>query len=191
MEVPEEDRELVARHYDSYEDKTRALVPHYFLKIWNTGDLALTRLIWSPDIVFHSPIGGETINGYDGLLEFAKAIHLAFTNFHYDVEDLIVSGDRVVFRMRQTGIHTGDYFGIPPTGLPVEMSEVFIFRTAPKGPVGVMIEEVWLRFNVLHLMQQLKLFPTGNPPRPMFRAIIAFQKLFRIGRRKRGAPAPS
>src|SRR5207249_2509583 len=83
-------------------------------------------------------------------------------------------------------IHTGDYFGIPPTGLPVEMSEVFIFRTAPKGPVGVMIEEVWLRFNVLHLMQQLKLFPTGNPPRPLFRAIIAFQKLFRIGRRKRG-----
>ena len=51
MEVPEEDRELVARHYDSYEDKTRALVPHYFLKIWNTGDLALTlRLDRLPNV---------------------------------------------------------------------------------------------------------------------------------------------
>ena len=169
----------VRAEYPSFEERARTLVPRFMLDVWNDKNIETTRLIWSPDIVFHSPVDGSQIDGFDALLEYAHTILGAFEDFHYDVQDVIVDGDRVVLRMVQTGRHTGDYFGLPPTGRRVRMNEVFVFRVAPTGPVGVRIEEVWLHLNVLHLMQQMGLFPKGNPPRVLFRAVIALQKLGR------------
>lgn len=178
----------VRAEYASFQDRARKLVPRFMLDVWNDKNIETTKLIWSPDIVFHSPIDGSTIEGFDPLLEFAHQLLGAFTDFHYEVQDVIVDGDKVVLRMVQTGKHTGDYFGLPPTNRWVRMNEVFIFRVAPTGPVGVRIEEVWLLLNILHLMQQMGLFPKGNPPRPLFKGVIGFQKLFGIGRAARAEP---
>lgn len=169
----------VRAEYPSFEERARTLVPRFMLEVWNDKNIETTRLIWSPDIVFHSPVDGSQIDGFDPLLEYAHTILGAFDDFHYDVQDVIVDGDRVVLRMVQTGRHSGDYFGLPPTGRRVRMNEVFVFRVAPTGPVGVRIEEVWLHLNVLHLMQQMALFPKGNPPRFLFRTVIALQRLGR------------
>ena len=180
----------VRAEYDTFEERARKLVPRFMLDVWNDKNIETTKLIWSPDIVFHSPIDGSTIEGFDPLLEFAHELLGAFTDFHYDVQDVIVDGDKIVLRMVQTGKHTGNYFGLPPSGRWVRMNEVFIFRIAPVGPVGVRIEEVWLLLNILHLMQQMGLFPTGNPPRPLLKFVIAFQKVFGIGRKARADPQP-
>lgn len=169
----------VRAEYPSFQERARTLVPRFMLDVWNDKNIETTRLIWSPDIVFHSPVDGSQIEGFDALLEFAHTILGAFEDFRYEIQDVIVDGDRIVLRMVQTGRHTGDYFGLPPTGRRVRMNEVFVFRIAPTGPVGVRIEEVWLLLNVLHLMQQIGLFPKGNPPRVLLRAVIALQKLGR------------
>jgi steroid delta-isomerase-like uncharacterized protein len=171
--------------YPSFQARARTLVPRFFLDVWNDGNIETTKLIWSPDIVFHSPIDGSTIEGFDPLLEFAYVIFAAFDEFGYELEDVIVDGDKAVLQVVQTGRHTGDYFGLPPTGRRVRLDEVFVFRIAPVGPVGVRIEEVWLHLNALDLMQQLGLFPKGNPPRAILRVVIALQKLGRtlLGRR--------
>ncbi len=50
-ELPPEDRELVERDYPTFEDRVRAIIPHFFLKAWNTGAVDLIRLSWSADIV--------------------------------------------------------------------------------------------------------------------------------------------
>jgi predicted ester cyclase len=174
----------VRAEYPSFEERARTLVPRFMLDVWNDKNIETTKLIWSRDIVFHSPIDGSIVKGFDPLLEFANQVLGAFDDFHYDVQDVVVDGDKVVLRMVQTGKHTGDYFGLPPTGRRVRMNEVFIFRVAPKGPVGVLIEEVWLLLNILHLTQQMGLFPKGNPPRPLLKMVVALQKLGRkIARR--------
>jgi steroid delta-isomerase-like uncharacterized protein len=175
----------VRGEYPSFEERARKLVPRFMLDVWNDKNIETTKLIWSEDIVFHSPIDGSTIEGFDALLDFAHQVLGAYTDFHYEVQDVIVDRDKVVLRMVQTGKHTGDYFGLPPTGRRVRMNEVFIFRVAPRGPVGVMIEEVWLLLNILHLTQQMGLFPKGNPPRPILKAVIALQKAGRTLARRR------
>jgi steroid delta-isomerase-like uncharacterized protein len=179
----------VRANYSSFEERARKLVPRFMLEVWNDKNIETTRLIWSPDIVLHSPLDGSTIAGFDPLLEYARRILDAFSDFRFDVQDVIADGDKVVLRMVQTGKHTGDYFGVPPSGRWVRMNEVFIFRVAPVGPVGARIEEVWLTVNILHLMQQMGLFPKGDPPRFLLRGVIAFQKLFGIGRAGRTRPA--
>lgn len=179
----------VRADYPSFQERARKLVPRFMLDVWNDKNIETTKLIWSQDIVFHSPIDGSTIEGFDPLLDFAHNILGAYTDFHYEIQDEIVDGDKVVLRMVQTGKHTGDYFGLPPTGRRVRMNEVFIFRVAPRGPVGVMIEEVWLLLNILHLTQQMGLFPKGNPPRPLLKLVIGIQKLFRRGDDEAPTPA--
>jgi hypothetical protein len=65
----------------------------------------------------------------------------------------------------------------------VQVGEVFIFRAVEGEPLGARVSELWLYFNALGLMQQIGLFPRGDPPRALLRAVIGVQKLVR----RRGA----
>jgi len=127
----------------------------------------------------HSPLTDERLVGADTLEAYVVGLLGAFSDFHLELDDFIVDNDRAVLRLIQTGRHTGDYFGIPATGKTVRVTEVFIFRFAPGGPLGLQAEEVWLVLNALHLIQQLGLFPRGNPPRALLRGVIGIQNLSR------------
>jgi predicted ester cyclase len=176
VELPEGDRAVVDRDYETATDRIQALVPHFFQRVWNDRQVQLTELMWNPDVVFHSPLSEEPVRGREELLQYVDVILGAFSELHFSIDDVIAGGDRVVLQVTQTGVHTGDYFGIPATGRRARMSEIFVFRTSPVGPLGARIDEIWLSLNALNLMQQLGLFPKGDPPRPVLRAIIAFQR---------------
>jgi predicted ester cyclase len=180
--VPAEDRAVVEADYSDLTDRIAEVVPHFFKRVWNERRVELTELMWDEGIVFHSPVKPEPVVGRAALLEYVGAIMSAFSDLHFEIDDVVAQGDRVVLRVTQTGRHTGDYFGLPPTGRAVRMSEVFIFRARPGEPLGARISTIWLHMNALELMQQLKLFPTGNPPRPLLRAVIAVQRLVGRGR---------
>ena len=178
------DRAVVHATYDSDEQMFAAMAAHFFLRVWNDGRFDLTNLIWSPSIIFHPPIGNEPVVGREPMQQWAKVVIGAFSDLHFRIDDVVADGNRVVFRVTQTGRHTGDYFGIPPTGRPVTMTELFIFRASRSGPLGARIDEVRLVFNALDLMQQLRLFPGGYPPRGLLRVVIVVQRaLGALGRR--------
>ena len=67
-------------------------------------------------------------------LDGAKAVHqktlIGMPDFHTEIQDLVAEGDKVVARVLMTGIHTGDFYGIPATGKRVEFTGVFIARIA-------------------------------------------------------------
>lgn len=63
---------------------------------------------------------------------------------------MLVDGDRVAVRTLFTGIHSGDFFGIPPTGRPVEVSGTHIVRIRDGR-----IAEHWGNNDDLGLMRQL------------------------------------
>jgi predicted ester cyclase len=179
LEVAAEDRPVVDADYGSHTERIKALITHYFMRVWNEGKVELTELMWDPEIVFHSPVATEPVVGRDALLVYVSDIQSAFSELRFEAEDVIAEGDRVVMRVTQTGVQSGEYFGVPPTGRRVAMSEIFIFRASEGGPLGAKVEEIWLLLNALDLMQQLKLFPKGQPPRPLLRLVIAIQKLTR------------
>lgn len=67
-------------------------------------------------------------------LEGAIAVHrktlLGMPDYLTTIEDLIAEGDKVVARVRITGTHTGDFWGVPPTGRQVNLTAIYIVRIA-------------------------------------------------------------
>ncbi|MFN8026898.1 MAG: ester cyclase [Acidimicrobiia bacterium] len=64
------------------------------------------------------------------VLDSLRDLHAAFDGFRLDALLLIESGNYVIARWRTTGVHTGPYLGIEPTGRPIdsETCEIYEFR---------------------------------------------------------------
>jgi steroid delta-isomerase-like uncharacterized protein len=87
-------------------------------------------------------------------LEGAIAVHqktlLGMPDYHTTIEDLIAEGDKVVARVTMTGTHTGDFWGIPPTGKRVNLTSIYIVRIA----AGKIVEH-WGEENGMTVFRQL------------------------------------
>jgi predicted ester cyclase len=92
--------------------------------------------------------------GREGAKQNIGYIRSAMSGWHFTVEDLIAEGDKVVLRGVLRGAHTGEFFGIPPTGKVVEISGIHIL-TIKNGRVT----EHWANNDDLKLMQQLGVMP--------------------------------
>ena len=102
------------------------------------GDLDAIERFYAPDYVDHgrSSIGAA---GRGGEREAFLALQRAFPDARHAIDDLIAEGDRVVARISARGTHTGELFGLPPTGKVVASTTVAIYRIE-----GGRIAERWV-----------------------------------------------
>jgi len=77
-------------------------------------------------------------NGHSGVREVIEDVRRAFSGWTETVQDIIVEGDKVVWRYVSTGVHDGLFRGQAPTGERIVMDEISIFRF--EGP---RIAEQW------------------------------------------------
>jgi steroid delta-isomerase-like uncharacterized protein len=92
--------------------------------------------------------------GLAGHLAIVRLFRAAFPDQWWHIEDLIATEDKVVARTTMTATHTGDFFGIPPTGKSVSLAGVHILRIADGR-----IAEHWGSNDDLGLMRQLGVIP--------------------------------
>lgn len=127
------------------------MVQRFHEQVWNQGHLAVIDELVSPDYRMHKSLPTPD---REGLRQFVAMIHSAFPHGHETIEDVIAEGDRVVLRGIIHGTQRGAYLGIPPTGKPIHMTSVFIFRLAE----GKIVED-WGEADTLGMMQQLGALP--------------------------------
>ena len=74
----------------------------------------------------------------------------AFPDWHQEAVEFVTDGRTVVVRMRCTGTHHGEWQGLPPTGRPMTIDEVYFFRIAD-GRIGGLwgLEDTWTRMRQL------------------------------------------
>jgi steroid delta-isomerase-like uncharacterized protein len=94
----------------------------------------------------------------EGTKQFFALYIAAFPDLHFEVEDILETGDKVVGRFRATGTHEEDFMGIPPTGKSVDVQGIDIIRFADDG----LAIEHWGVFDALGMLQQLGVAPA--PP---------------------------
>lgn len=94
-------------------------------EIWSQGHLELIPEVYASDFVGHFP--GGTVRGHDGIRSRVEAHRKAFPDWHEEIVDLIVDGDKVATRFISSGTNLGPFLGSPPTGNSVEISEAAIF----------------------------------------------------------------
>ena len=91
------------------------------------------------------------IAGFEGLV---RAFMAGFTQTRHVFEEQVAEGDRVATRALWSGIHSGDFNGIPATNRPVQM-EIFMFDRFAGGKVV----EHRAAFDVMGLLTQLGAHP--------------------------------
>jgi steroid delta-isomerase-like uncharacterized protein len=134
---------------DASEDIVRRSWEHYL-----GGDLAASRRLFADDFVAHVAgfPGALTIDQYG---QQGEDWLVAFPDFRLDIQDFIVSGDRVVTRAVMSGKHAGPLLGIPATGRRIEISGILIDRVEE----GLIVER-WANWDLIAMMQQLGLMPS-------------------------------
>jgi predicted ester cyclase len=109
----------------------------------------LTEQLVHPEFFDHTNPPGMQ-HGIDGHRAIVNLFHSAFSNMDWHCDDLIAEGDKVVARTTFTATHTGDFFGIPPTGKEVAIAGVHIARLKD----GKVVEH-WGSNDDLGMMRQL------------------------------------
>ncbi len=134
-------------------EQNKHLVQYTFERLFNTGELALADELVSEDFLNHDAPPGVP-PGPAGLRQMVTMLRTAFPDIHYNTEEVIAEGDKVVARTILRGTHTGPFFGIPPTGRQVVQEQIHILRFVD----GKAVEHRAVRDD-LGMLQQLGVIP--------------------------------
>jgi steroid delta-isomerase-like uncharacterized protein len=127
-----------------------------YVEMINTHDQDLVDRFVAEDYINHNAFVAD---GREANRQFWTAFFTGLPDVSVTMEDLVVSGDRVVGRFIYRGTHTGDLMGIPATGRPVEMRSIDIWRVQN----GRFVEH-WDELNLMQMFQQIgALPPLGGP----------------------------
>jgi len=128
----------------------KALVSRIVDDIWNQKNLAVADEVMDRDAKYHGP---HMPNGVGDRETWKRAISMylaAFPDSHVTFEELIATGDTVVGRWSATATHTGHLPGVSPTGKPIAIGGITIYRIT-RG----MIVEAWEQLDMLGMWRQL------------------------------------
>lgn len=132
--------------------ENKALVRRVFEEL-NGQSLHIVDEVMVPDYVHHDPsLPPDMQQGRDNYRNGVAMFYSAFPDLTCTIEDQIAEGDKVVTRLSWRGTHRGDLMGIPATGKQVQFGMMAIHRIA-NGKV----EEGWVSFDAMGMMQQLEL----------------------------------
>ena len=92
-------------------------------KVWNLEEPSFADDVFPPEWQT-SP---ELPPGPEGVKRWAIEDHATFPDVHYEIEDLIAEGDRVVVRWTASGTQQGPFGPIPPTRKSVTWTGIHIF----------------------------------------------------------------
>ena len=136
-------------------NNTERRLAETFVQMLNTHDPDLVDAFLATEYRNHNAFVDD---GREANRQFWASFFAALPDLTATMEDLIVSGDRVVGRFVYRGTHRGEFMGIPASGRPVEMRSIDIWRVAD----GLFVEH-WDELNTLEFFQQLGALPQLAP----------------------------
>jgi steroid delta-isomerase-like uncharacterized protein len=122
-----------------------------YLAMLNTHEPALVDHFVAEHYRNHNTVVAD---GREANRQFWTAFFRGLPDLTATMEDLVISGDRVVGRFTYRGTHIGELLGIPASGKPVEMRSIDIWRVAD----GMFVEH-WDELNLMEVFQQVGVLP--------------------------------
>lgn len=128
---------------------SRSITEDLFAK----GKLDLVEEYFAEDYVGHNPPEGFG-SGREGLRAFVQTIHERLSDIEAEATHVLVDGDRSAVRWTVRAVHSGEFFGIPPTNETVHVDGISIYQFE-----GGRVAEEWTRSNDLEMLQQMGALP--------------------------------
>ncbi len=134
-------------------ETNKARVRRHMDEAFTNHNLAVLDETVSDDYIDHTnppdwPLGRE------GHRQILALYYAAFSGFRYDIEHEVAEGNMVVVRGTYTGTHSGEFFGIAPTGVHITTTGMHLWRIANNQ-----IVEHWCNNDDLGVMRQLGVVP--------------------------------
>ncbi|MGH2614378.1 MAG: ester cyclase [Thermomicrobiales bacterium] len=111
----------------------------------------------APDLIHHAGIFVDEI-GRDALKEDFVALLTALPDSRWSADVIVATDDRAAVRWTGRGTHEGEFQGLAPTGLPVVLTGINVYRI----DCGQIVEG-WSEPDSLGFLQQLGVVPEVNP----------------------------
>ena len=124
----------------------------------NAGDIDGFGELLADDFVEHEEMPGLE-RSKEGVKQLFHMYRAGFPDLRLEAQDVLVSGDKAVARVRATGTHQGEFLGMPATGKSIDVQLIDITRFGDDG----LAREHWGVFDALTMMQQLGAFPQSPP----------------------------
>ena len=106
--------------------EAETITQRYFEEIFNQGNLAAIVELLSPDILFENP--PIKVAGQAEFRQLVLALRHAFPDLHFDVQETMVAGSKVVSRWVLQGTQQGEFQGHPPTHRQFAVTGIDIFQ---------------------------------------------------------------
>ncbi len=135
-------------------EENRTLVSRYLREVWSLGNTDKLEEFVASDYVYHGSYDLHRSHGKEGLLQRVEALRTGLPGFRCSVDELFSVDDRVVVRFTASGVHSGVFLGVKPTGRQVRLSGITIFRLS-RGKIA----EEWTNWSALGVLQQLGVIP--------------------------------
>ncbi len=136
------------------EEHNKAVIRRLFEEVWNHGDLAVADEIVDANMIDHVTRPGNPM-GLEGFKQNVTMHRRAFPDLEITSDDQIAEVDKVAVLWTARGTHMGELMGIAPTGKPIEVRGLYLYRLAG----GKLVERAGAR-DMLGLMQQIGAIPT-------------------------------
>lgn len=137
--------------------QNKEVVRQLIEEVINQNNLSLAEEIMAADIIEHEEPPPGIPSGIEGHKILFTMLHSAFPDFNATINDLIAEGDKVVVSMTWSGTQHGEWMGLPPSGKPMSINVMDIFRVAD----GKIVEH-WGLTDSMKMMQQLGAMPTAG-----------------------------
>ena len=134
-------------------EQHKSTIRRFYEEGVNKGNAAVFDEVISPDYVSHF-FPPDLPHGPEGVKRFVAAFRGAFPDIHVTCDEIIVEGEMATSHITIRATHNGEFQGIVPTGKPVTVEAIDLWRFA-RGKAS----EGWGGPNVLSLLHQLGPMP--------------------------------
>lgn len=135
-------------------EQNKAVVERLNTEIMNHKNADAVDEILSSDVVFYQS-GRPLIQGREAMRRYiATAARSTWGDWQATIDETVAEGDLVVVRWTIRGTHVGEWRGIAPTGKPITLTGMNMYRVVDGKVTASWSEEGWLA-----VMEQLR--PTG------------------------------
>ena len=131
-------------------ENNKALIRRFYEEVWDHGNTEFAFEVFADDYVRHDFRATEPQPGPAGQKGIADDFRAAFPDLRVNVDLIVGEDDLVVSRWTATGTHLGSWAGMEPSGRPMTLSAVNIFRFEDGKVV-----EIWNHRDDLGLREQL------------------------------------
>lgn len=128
----------------------KATARYFFEVELGRGDWSHSGESIAEDVIMHHPSNPNDIWGCDAVRDFLTMFRAGFPDLKMTVKSVFGEDDMVSVRWQAQGAHTGELFGIPPTGKNMHINGISILRFKD----GKIVED-WVSEDSLGLLTQL------------------------------------